>query len=51
MITWADKSIENGRVKFIDNFTSEIQFTSLKSKVKKTYIFKKIVDEEIAPDK
>ena len=51
VITWADKSMENGRVKFIDNFTSEIQFTSLKSKVKTTYIFKKIVDEEVAPDK
>ncbi|UEG49708.1 hypothetical protein LK994_13785 [Ferruginibacter lapsinanis] len=51
VITWADKSIENGKVKFVDNFTAEIQFTSPKNKVKKIYTFKKIVDEEVVPDK
>ena len=51
VITWANKSIENGKVKFIDNFTAEIQFIIPENKSQKIYVFKKIVDEEVVPDK
>lgn len=50
-IIWADKRTENGKVKFVDKFTIEIQFTNPKSKAKQAYIFKKIVDEEVISDK
>ena len=51
VIRWTDKSIENGRVKFINDMTAEIQFSSLKNKPNRIYTFHKIVDEEVIPDK
>ena len=47
VIIWADKSTETDKVKFIDNGTLEIEMKSLKSDVRKTYIFVKVVDEEV----
>ncbi|MBL0183913.1 MAG: hypothetical protein IPP96_17150 [Chitinophagaceae bacterium] len=52
VITWADKSTENRQVKFKDHFRgAEIQFTSSKNNPKKVYLFLRIVDEEVVPDK
>ncbi|MFT3911486.1 MAG: hypothetical protein QM737_18830 [Ferruginibacter sp.] len=50
IITWADKSIEKGKVKFNKDFTMEIQFSNSKNNNKKTYLFNEIV-EEVVPDK
>lgn len=51
-ITWADHSVENRQVKFKDNFSAaEIQFTVSKNNSKKTYLFLRIVDEEVIMDK
>lgn len=47
LITWADRSTETGSIKFIDNFTLQIQFKTPGTNVIKTYIFKKIIDEEV----
>lgn len=47
VITWADKSTETNKIKFIDNGTMEIEMKSLKSDVLKTYRFVKVVDEEV----
>jgi|CXWL01.1.fsa_nt_gi hypothetical protein len=47
IIIWADKSTETDKVKFIDNSTLEIEMKSLKSDAHKTYIFVKVVDEEV----
>ncbi len=48
VITWSDKSIENREVKFEDDFkTAKIKFTDKKDKLKKTYLFLRVVDEEI----
>jgi len=51
VITWADKSIETNKVKFVDSLTAKIQFISEGVKSKKAYVFKKIIDEEIILDK
>jgi hypothetical protein len=47
VIIWADKSTETNKVKFIDSGTLQIEMKSLKNDVRKTYIFVKIVDEEV----
>jgi hypothetical protein len=51
-ITWSDKSVEIREVKFEDHFNvARIKITNKKSKITKVYIFSRIVDEEVAPDK
>ncbi len=47
VIIWADKSTETDKVKFIANGRLEIEMKSLKSDVRKTYIFVKVIDEEV----
>jgi hypothetical protein len=48
VITWSDKSIENREVKFEDDFkAAKIKFTDKKDKLKKTYLFLRVMDEEI----
>jgi len=52
VIIWSDKSLEIREVKFEDNFRAAIiKFIDKKGKVKKTYLFLRLVDEEILPDK
>ena len=52
VIIWSDKNIENREVKFEDNFNAaKIKFVGKKGKPGKTYLFVRIVDEEVAPDK
>ena len=52
VIIWSDKSIENREVKFEDNFNvAKIKIIDKKTKIKNIYLFLRIVDEEIAPDK
>lgn len=50
VIKWQDKSIENIKVKFIDN-NAEFQFADQNGKLSEPNIFLRIVDEEIKPDK
>ncbi len=47
VITWADKSTETDKVEFIDNGTLKIELKSLEGGALKTYIFKKVFDEEV----
>jgi hypothetical protein len=47
IIAWADKDTEADKVKLIDNVTLQIQLKDIKTNALKTYIFKKVVDEEI----
>jgi len=47
IIIWADKSTETDKVKSIANGRLEIEMISPKSDVRKTYIFVKVVDEEV----
>jgi hypothetical protein len=48
LITWADKTTESDKVKLIDKFTLQVQLRGNKANSFKTYVFKKIVDEEVA---
>lgn len=47
VISWSDKSTETNKIKIIDKGTLEIEMKSLNSEALKTYIFVKVVDEEI----
>ena len=52
VITWSNKTIENREVKFEDHFkVAKLTFTDKKPEVKKTYLFLRIVDEEVLPGK
>jgi hypothetical protein len=52
VITWSDKSIENREVKFENNFkAAKIKFTDKKDTPKKAYLFLRVMDEEVVPDK
>jgi len=50
-IEWADGSVQIVTVKFTDNFTVEMQTLNLKHGPGNKIIFKKIIDEEVIPDK
>jgi len=52
VITWSDKSIEKREVVFQDHLgAAKIKFMDKKGKLRKTYLFLRIVDEEILPVK
>lgn len=48
VITWDDKSAETDKVKYLDKGKLVIEMKSLRSNVLRTYIFVKVVDEEVA---
>ncbi|MBL0202102.1 MAG: hypothetical protein IPP81_18685 [Chitinophagaceae bacterium] len=50
-IKWANESVQIVNVKFIDNFTAEMQTLNRKDGPGDKYVFKKIIDEEVIPDK
>ncbi|MDZ4795343.1 MAG: hypothetical protein SGI83_13765 [Bacteroidota bacterium] len=47
VITWADKSTETDKVKFIDNGTLKIELNNPEDHNLKIYTFKKVFDEEV----
>lgn len=52
IITWADKTAENDKIKFIDKNSFQITLANKQNKNgKRVIVFRKVVDEEIIEDK
>lgn len=52
LINWGSKKNEKVQVKFVDNGkAAKFQFTDPKNKSKKTFLFLRVVDEEVISDK